>query len=342
MVDNSSKGTLVTAVVAPGSFNNARYQFDFSLWKPSDNSRTILFSREFEQFENDSNLLSSIEELEKIILSLFLCDSVPRKIYYFEYTVDSSAADRLKFLRVFGQPRAHFESEQFIHTKSFFRLGHFTQSPLENVDFVPPESDIKSWFNFLSQNAHISASLALIQESFGLAHELYAGLRITSFTELSTVLLLLVSGLESLFTHGSDSHADISFKFRTVGAAFYTKYFQKSSLQRNDINQRGKFTYTEIKNILRLLYDLRSTIAHGNFNLTFFSEKRIGKLLDNLFSAVGVGEVSKDMKSIYFAHLLLSLELLEGHILGVFRGAKSSLNMGVDILDEVLSDKDNS
>lgn len=338
MDDNSTKMTRVTAVVAPGSHNNARYQFNFSLWKPSDNSSTLFFTREFDYSTNDLKLVSSIEELGKIILSLFLCDSVPRKLYCFEYGIDPSDGDSLKFWRVFGQPRTHLESEQIISSKSFNRLGLFNQGPMLNIDFVPPESDIKFWFEFLSQNPHISASLALIQESFGLAHELYAGLRITSFTDLSTVLLLLVSGLESLFTYGSESHADISFKFRTVGAAFYTRYVKQTSLERSNINQRGKFTYTEIKNILRILYELRSAIAHGNFNLTFFSEKKIRKLLDDLFAIVGVGEVNKDMKSIYFAHLLLALGLLENHILGIFRDARANLNMGVNILDEMLND----
>ena len=339
MEGNSTKRKQVTAVVAPGSFNNARYHFDFSLWKPSDNSRTMIFTREFERSTDDLKLVSSIEELEKIILSLFLCDFVPRKIYYFEYGAVNPSDDlSLRFWRVFGQPRTYLESEQIIDGKSFHRLGSFNFTPMLNIDSVSPEFAIKSWFDLLTQNPHIAASLALIQESFGLAHELNAGSRITSFTELSTVLLLLVSGLESLFTYGSDSHADISFKFRTVGAAFYTKYVNETSLRKNPIDSRGKFTYTEFKNILQILYDLRSTIAHGNFNLTFFSEKKIRKSLDDLFSIVHVVDVNKDMKSIYFVSLLLALGLLEKHILGIFRDTKTNLNMGVNILDEMLND----
>jgi len=338
MTANSTRRTRVTAVVAPGSHNNARYSFEFSLWKPTDNSSTLFFTRDFEDNAKDSELVDSIEELEKIILSLFLCDSVPRKLYCFEYGNSSIDENNQKFWRVFGLSRTHLESEQILSSKSFSRLGLFNRTPLLNIDSVPSESEIMTWFKFLSQNAHISASLALIQESFGLAHELLAGFRITSFTELSTVILLLVSGLESLFTHQSDSHADISFKFRTVGAAFYTKYVNEASLESDIMKQRGKFSYTEIKNILQILYDLRSTIAHGNFNLTFFSKKKIRESLDDLFSKVGVGEVNKNMKSIYFAHLLLSLGFLENHILGIFRDAKANLNMGVNILDTMLNE----
>ena len=337
MLDNRKK-TRVTAFVAPGSSNNASYDFDFSLWKPSDNSGTLLFTREFENDTDDYLLLKSIEELEKIILALFLCDSVPRKIYFFEYSEALSEnpetySTGMKFWRVFGQPRAHFESEQIISSKSFSRLGLFNETPLRKIDYVASESEIKSWFEFLSENSHIASSLQLIQASFGLAHELYAGFRIINFTELSTVLLLLVSGLEILFTQPRSRK--ISYEFRTVGAAFYSKYVSETAFQENSFVRKGKFETSNFEDILRILYKLRSSIAHGNFNLTFFSDEKIRELLDDLFSLVSVGKFNKDMKRIYFAHLLIALGILENHILEIFRNAKTDLNKGVKILDEI-------
>lgn len=336
MTEGLSAKTRVVAVVAPGAYNNARYDFNFSDWKPLDNASIMCFVREFECSVNDSELLKSIDELQRIILALFLCDAIPRKIYFFEYGENLSEQDRTKFWRVFGQPRTHFETEQLIGSKSFSRLGLFNPMPMIKIDYVAPENEIISWFNFLTESNSISSSLQLIQESFGLAHELYAGLRITDFTALSTVILLLVSGLESLFTNQADSHADISFKFQTVGAAFYTKYVDEISLKSKNPDSKRKFIYKDFKNILGILYDLRSDIAHGSFNLAFFNDKERRKRLDKLFSLVGVGEVNKDMKSIYFAHLLLALGLMENHFLEIFRSAKSNLRDGVKVLDKIL------
>src|SRR6266508_4961230 len=211
--------THVVAVVAPGSANNGRYTFDFSLWNPLDRSSIMLFSREFDPACDDHTLLKSMEELQKIILALFLTDSIPRRIYFFEY--DLAQENQITFWRVFGQPQGAHETEEQIIANALNRVGILNH--VHTNDLVASEAVIKSWFDFLSQYPVISSSLQLLQESFGLSHELSSGPRIMNFSELSTVLLLLVSGLESLFTHGSDSTADISFKFRTVGAAFYTR-----------------------------------------------------------------------------------------------------------------------
>ena len=334
---NSQQKTRVLAVVAPGSSNNARYDFDFGSWEPSDNSITMLFSRYFDPEVDDLTLLKSVEELQKIILALFLTDSIPRKIHFFEYGEGLSKEHRGKFLRVLGQRRTYLETEQTISFKSVVRVG-LSNMP-RSIDSVADKSVIKSWFEFLSQNPHISSSLQLIQESFGLAHELHAGLRITNFAELSTVLLLLVSGLESVFIHSADSNADISFKFRTVGAAFYSKFVGKIPFEDSDPFQKGKFKYKDFKDILRILYSLRSSIAHGGFGFDFFNKAKIRDSLDDLFTKVGVGEVRKDMKSIYFGHLLIALAVLENHILEIFRTAKANLNKGVKILDEMLDDE---
>ena len=45
-----------------------------------------------------------------------------------------------------------------------------------------------------------------------------------NYHDLSLAIILLVSGLESIFTSSADDTADISFKFRVVGAIYYEKY----------------------------------------------------------------------------------------------------------------------
>lgn len=350
MTDELSTKTRVVAVVAPGAYNNARYDFSFSDWKPSDNSIILYFAREFEYNINENELLKSIDELQRIILALFLCDSIPRKIHFFEYGESLSPGGEVweKFWGVFGQPRTHFETEQLIRSKSSSRLGLFNPMPMIKIDYVAPENEIFSWFTFLAENNSISSSLQLIQESFGLAHELFTGLRIIDIAELSTVLLLLVSGLESLFTKDANSQADISFKFKTVGAAYYSKYVNVPDLSRNELDNNRKFSYKDFKTILGILYNLRSVIAHGNTNLKaiFFggeetkSVKGTRSDLKRLFSLVRIGEVNEDMRSIYFAQLLLALQRLESHILEIFKSAKENLNKGVNILDEMLENSD--
>ena len=331
----SKKTTRVIALVAPGSANNGRYDFDFSLWKPLDRSSTMLFSREFDAACDDHALLKSMEELQKIILALFLTDSIPRRIYFFEY--DLAQENQITFWRVFGHPQAAHETEEHFLVKAFNRVGIFNQSRTNY--FFADQAVIKSWFDFLLQNPVISSGLQLIQESFGLSHELSSGPRIMNFSELSTVLLLLVSGLESLFTHASDSTADISFKFRTVGAAFYSRFVTESSLENIPGPRKGKIPFSDFKTILGILYNLRSSIAHGGFGFDFFNDKNIRKDLDKLFETVGIAAIEKTMKSMYFAHLLIAVEILEAHLLALFRTAKDNLNKGVNILDEMLDDK---
>src|SRR5512145_1065676 len=128
METNPKQKTLVRAVVAPGSANSGRYNFDFSLWKPTDQSNTLIFSRELDPKSDDHTLLRSVEELQKIILALFLIDSIPRRIYFFEYGENLSQEDHLKFWRVFGQPRTHIETEEMIYSRSFSRIGPFNIS----------------------------------------------------------------------------------------------------------------------------------------------------------------------------------------------------------------------
>ena len=155
MKSNSQKKTRVLAVIFPGSANNGRYNFDFSLWKPSDQSRTLRFSREFDTESDDHTLLRSVLELQKIILALFLTDSIPRKIFCFEYDGENlSLEHKVKFCRVFGPSRTFLETEEVISSKSFPRIGLSNIS--RSMDFVADQSVIKSWFEFLSNSITFS------------------------------------------------------------------------------------------------------------------------------------------------------------------------------------------
>lgn len=333
--------TRVLAIVGPGSANNGRYKINLGSWELVDESFTMFFTQDFDPEVDDRALLKSVEELQKILLALFITDSIPRRIFCFEYGDNLTMEQKMKFWRVFGVPRSHLESEEIVKTKSFSRIGlfnieHFYVRPL---DFVADQSIIQPWFEFFSNNSRIASSLLLIQESYGLAHELSAGLRITNFAELSTVLLLLVSGLESIFTKNpDDNNADISFKFRTIGATFYSKYVKEESLGRTVGFHNGKFTYKEFKDILNIIYGLRSSIAHGGFGFSFFDNNKTKKSLDRLFKMVGAPAVDNQIRTIYFNNLIAALGILEVHILEMYRSAKENLNEGVDILDKILED----
>jgi hypothetical protein len=334
MKENYQQKTRVIAIVAPGSANNGRYNFTLGSWELLDNSLSMFFSHEFDIDTDHHTLLEAVEELQKIILALFLTDSIPRRIFCFEYGENIPKPDLFNLWQVFGVPRTHLESEQIINTKSVARIGMSLYG--RPLDFVADESVIKPWFEFLLQNPKIASSLQLIQEAYGLARELTTGVRITSFAELSTVILLLVSGLESVFTNPDDTHADISFKFQTVGAAFYSKFVSDKTFE-NEISfshRRGKYSYKDFKDILHMLYDLRSSIAHGGFGLNYFNKKK--KKMNDLFTKVGVPEVGQDVKSRYFLTLLQALDILEEHILEIFRAAKENLKKGVNILDEIM------
>lgn len=332
MKDSSPQKTRVIATVAPGSANNGKYDFHLGSWELSDdNSFSMSFSREFELDAKHDTLIKAVDDLQNILLALFLTDSIPRKIFCFEYGDNIPEKPKLFNLwKVFGTPRSHLESEQIINAKSFARIGVSTyERPL---DYVADESDIKTWYEFLLQNNKISSSLQLIQEAYGIARELSNGVRITSFTEISTVILLLVSGLESIFTKSDENHSDISFKFRTVGAAFYSKFVNDAPIKYTT-GYSKKYSYKDFKGILQLFYDLRSSVAHGGLGINYFSKR---DKMNKLFKKIGIMEVNQDVKSLYFINLLQALDILVRHILELYRSAKENLNKGVNILDEML------
>jgi hypothetical protein len=98
-----------------------------------------------------------------------------------------------------------------------------------------------------------------------------------------------------------------------VGAIFYSKFVGDTAFDDRISVHKGKYKFKDFKDILSILYNLRSSIAHGGFGFDFFNKNKIRYLLDELFKKVGVGEVHSDMKSIYYAHLLIALGFLENH-----------------------------
>jgi hypothetical protein len=325
----------VVATAGPGSGNNAKYSFEFSEWKPVDQSTLIRFIRGFSADVTDNELFEALQELQQVLASMFLSDSVSRKVYYFEQNGELDDELRIKFWRVFGHPKNFDERDVDYTTQSFSRIGLKHETPLRDVDYVPNEKVVSDWYLFLEKHARISSSVQLLQEAFGHSHLLYSKNRIVRLPELATVILLLVSGLESLFRYGEESNADISFKFRTVGAAFYKTYVNSEILSKSFGRDTRKLTFSEFKSVLKFLYDLRSQIAHGDMQREFFGNKNLKKM-NKLFKLLSVGEVKPEMKTILFAHLILAVQQLEPHILAIVRLAKDDLTKGVKILDEIL------
>jgi hypothetical protein len=150
-----------------------------------------------------------------------------------------------------------------------------------------------------------------------------------------------VAGLESIFTYEQTSQEDaaLAFKVRHVGAAYYAKHVDARTLQQQE-PPRKKLTVQQMMAVLRILYGLRSSIAHGEWRLDFFQDKRTKQKLNRLFSHLGVGAVNEDTPSIYYGHLLLALGLFEVHVLALFRSAIRQLEEGAGILVQLIEELD--
>ena len=136
----------------------------------------------------------------------------------------------------------------------------------------------------------------------------------------------MVAGLENLFFHRSSDQADISFKFRVVGSAYYAKYVTDDFLSQYEDGAR-KLNPSEIKELLGLLYSLRSAIAHGKGGS--YSSGKSTKLWKRLFEILHVAETDPTDRSKFYSHVLLSLGILQKHIFALISCSKDQLAKGL-------------
>ena len=89
--------------------------------------------------------------------------------------------------------------------------------------------------------------------------------------DLCEAVVLMIAGLESLFVQGASS--EISVQFKLIGAAYYTKFVMEDDFVEDFPNKNQKLSFSQIQRLLGLLYDIRSTVAHGHARSLFAGKK---------------------------------------------------------------------
>ena len=333
---NQPEGVRLFAIAGPGSiFHNARYSFSIGGWSVEDQSFFMRLTTILPVDFGESHVYSAISTLEQLLLAMFINDHLPRRIFYFDHPKDLPKETKLELMSILGQcgdPLTRYP-ERELAIKGFGQAGWiFTHKPDEPMDVLAQVDAIEEWFELFAKSDAVAASVGLIQESFAALNEFSASHRYHDYLALSKAIILMVSGLESLFFSQSEDRADIAFKFRLVGAMFYERFVAEDYLRRFGTDAK-KLKFVEMKKLLGRLYDIRSMIAHGKAQ----SILKGNELLkwNRVFELLRVAPVDSSNKSAFLRQMVLALGLLQRHLLALIACSKENLAKGATIVDEI-------
>jgi len=330
------EGVPLFAIAGPGSlFHEALYSFSIGGWSVDDQKFSLRLSTTLPADFDESHVYTAIGALECLLLAIFVNDHSPRRIFHFDHPRDLSKETGLELMSILGQCGDPFRREtgRELAIKSFGQAGWiFTHKPAEPMDVLPSVDEISEWFDLFVRNSAVAASIGLIQESFAALNEFSTSHRYHDYLALSKAIILMVSGLESLFFSKSDDRADIAFKFRLVGAMFYERFVAEDYLRRFGADTK-KLKFVEMKKLLGRLYDIRSMIAHGNAQ-SVLKGNDLPKW-NRIFELLRVAPVHSSKKSAFLRNIVLALGLLQKHLLALIACSKENLAKGAAIVDEI-------
>lgn len=336
MNSNQSQGVELFAIVTGSNlFATALYDFQIGGWSVQDQKTHLRFTTILPPDFDESHVYSAVNNLENLLIAMFVNDHVPRRIGNFDHPPGLSQEDQRQLRGILGQ------CGDPLHTAGNLEFRSVGQSALtlmrklaHPAEGLPSVSAIKEWLDLLTEYGSVAAGIALIQESFAALSEFATRHRYHDYLALSKVVILMVSGLESLFFHNSDDQADISFKFRLIGAIFYERFVTEDFLKSSS-SDGAKLPFTEMKRLLRRLYDIRSMIAHGKAR-GVLKGNQIARW-NEVFDLLHVGRVDSKKKSDFLGHIVLALSLLQAHILALIVCSKKHLAKGAKIVDELFA-----
>lgn len=322
----------VCAIILQGIQTNSHFIFEIGGWKIfKQNPVALILEKEFNDLTTDNDYYKAIEDLNAILLSLFINDHHPRKIHTFEFPSIISKRHLFQLYRIFGQPPFPDENIEHIAVRAFSRGGFIFGSKIDqikDINYTPDTSLIEDWFHFFKKDQKVARSVFLIQEAFGQIHDLSYGLKYIHNFLTHQAIILLVSGLEGLFRRGEGDHSDITFKFQTIGSLFYDQYVTAVYLNEYSPPQK-KFTFSEFKMILHSIYRIRSTFAHGDALIPLKELKNILGIVRLQYSNVNI-EIERNRL------LLHALGILKIHLIALIYLARENLFKGVNIIDDII------
>ena len=331
LYEGNTENFIVIAHVLVEPFLTGWHQFSMDGWTVIPTSGGRQYFKEFRMTSTPDDWLNAITSLNKILLSYFICEGVPRIIYGFELPKHLPPEKFLQLPLIFGNSIHDFSIEEHA-TKSSELSAFIFNGMVSNDPYYQAEiSQIEDWYE-LFNNEVVFNCVNLVRESFVIINKQFNTFAYFNFVNICTGIVLLVSALEGLFTHNQENTADIKFKFTTIGSIYYEKNVTEEFLGKYDSGQRNKkIAHLQFKNLLSELYNLRSTIAHGNYSkITKIKEwKKILTLLNVQYD-------EKLNQAVLSKHIALALGLLQKHILALIVQSKADLHKGVDILDEII------
>lgn len=325
----TSKIPLLATVLFPTS-TNAKYDYYIGNWKRGGGNPLVsLFqsSLNIDEQNVEAAAIKLIDDLNNVLLSFYINDYLPKKIYYFQSDGLGSGQTSLLLSGILGTGKVFpEESIEQIAAKSFSRFTFFTPKEFNNINYEIPKKEILEWYTFFNNNPFVARSLMLIQEGYGYLHALFHEGHTRYFDQylFRSAILLVIAGLENLLLQNEKT--EIAFKFSTIGAVFYEKYVSDEYFASFN-SSITKLSFTDFLEVLKILYDIRSKIAHGTHN--FLSNR-----IDNMLQKLNVHSPT-DSNSAFRQHSLIALNLLQVHILGIIKCAGENLKKGGDIIKEI-------
>jgi hypothetical protein len=310
-----AKSFVLSAVVGPGSsWTNAVYSFTLGGWTVHDRSSSMILFRQIPLPFEDTEIYCAVQDLENILLALFVNDRLPRKIFYFFYPNDLDKGTSLRLLFMLGQAQAPLSPDGIVATESYSSSG-FMFNRILGQDWIPSNSTIEEWFHFFREKESFAGSIVLLQRSFWTMNGLYGQYRYYDYPLLCEAVVLMIAGLENLFVR--DGSKEISAQFRRVGSAYYTERVPEDYFRDFSANDK-KLTYEQVSKVLGRLYSIRSAIAHGQARSLFSGKKsKRGRCWLEIIKWLNAGEKDPGDKTMFFSHFLLAMCRFQKHMFAI-------------------------
>lgn len=329
----------IKAKIRGAAMKNVQYSFNIGGWQVSPEvlPMGMVCITKVNSEMSESALFATIDSLKNALLSLFITDFYPRKIIDFTFPLkgfSNPPTEEEQFIHkigmIFGFPQSFSPTVEQIALDSFFSSGWiFNAEANDELTTLTDDKIIREWHTFFTQNPNIAKSASLIQESFGLTNKLNNNQSFFDSFALSSAIIFLVSGLESIFRKNETDHSDISFKFSYVGSVFYKLYVTDKFFSRF-LGKTTKLDPLQFHMLLKVLYDIRSDIAHG-------SHSKVGKIETwrPIFDVFRVNPNIRD-RVLLNRHIAFSLGLLQKHIIALLVQSRDNLNLGTKVFEKIL------
>lgn len=313
------KEFVLSAVVGPGSHTNATYSFNIAGWNAHDSSLSMVFSRLIPLNFQDGEIYRAVQDLENILLALFVNDRLPRKIFHFFYPNDLEKETSVKLLFMLGQVQSGRNVDREVATESFSHCGFMYNRQLGH-DWIPPISTITEWFNFFQENERLAGSIVLLQKSFWTINGLQGKYRYYDYLDLCEAMVLMIAGLESLFVRGDSEN--IASEFKQSGSTYYAEYVPEEYFH-NFGQDAKKLSLERMAKVLGSLYGIRSAVAHGQARSVFAGKRsNRGRRWLEMIKWMNVAEKNPEDKTMFFSHVLLAMALFQKHVFAIISRLK--------------------